>query len=302
MPRNTEPSAAEFGPESGSAEIAQRDSDARRQEVDRAYDNAAAFPDVPEWRLTWQRRSAEVNVPASAKLDLSYGSAPPQKLDVFPHADPRAATAMFVHGGYWSRNSKETFRFLLGGIHAAGLHAVFIGHTLAPHARMDKIVAEVQAAADWTFSHLADFGLGRRPLVLIGWSSGAQLAAMAMGAPYVAGAIGISGVYDLEPMRHGTINDLLRLDEDEARRNSPAQHLPARSAPFVVAYGQRELAAFRSQSEEFHAARTKAGLAGSILPLPGHHHHSVLDELFEPEGKLVGVLAQIGKGAAASSS
>ena len=230
---------------------------------------------MPDWRLTWQRRSENVPIPPSAKLDLAYGPASSQKLDVFPHTDPLATTAVFVHGGYWSRNSKETFRFLVRGIHAAGLHAVFVGHTLAPHARMNQIVAEIRSATDWVFGHLEDFGFAVRPLIMLGWSSGAQLAAMAMRAPYVAGAIGISGVYDLEPMRHGTINDVLQLDEDEVRRNSPAVHLPARAGPFVVAYGQRELPAFRSQSEEFYKAWSAAGLAGSLLHLPGHHHHSV---------------------------
>lgn len=207
--------------------------------------------------------------PPPARLDLAYGAAPSQKLDVFPHADPRAATAVFVHGGYWSRHSKETFRFLVRGIHAAGLHAVFIGHTLAPDARMDRIVAEVRSAVDWTFRHLGDFCFAARPLIIVGWSSGAQLAAMTMGEPYVAGGIGISGVYDIEPMRHGSINDVLKLDKDEARRNSPALHLPASAGPFVVAHGQRELPAFRRQSEEFHTAWAAAGLAGPLLALPG---------------------------------
>jgi arylformamidase len=301
MPRKTEQPVDASNLRSSIAELAKLDPASRRQQIDRAYDNTAAFPDVPEWRLTWQRRSENFAVPPSAKLDLAYGEAPSQKLDVFPHTDPGAATAIFVHGGYWSRNSKETFRFLVGGIHAAGLHAVLIGHTLAPHARMDQIVAEVRFAADWIFSHLADFGFAVRPLILLGWSSGAQLAAMTMRAPYVAGAIGISGVYDLEPMRHATINDVLRLDEDEAKRNSPALHLPARAAPFVVAYGQRELPAFHSQSEEFHRTWTAAGLTGSLLPLPGHHHHSVLDELFKQKGKLVRTLAQIASGAAVPS-
>lgn len=282
-------------------EIAPGDSASRRQQIDRAYDNAAVFPDVPEWRLTWQRRSEKVAILPSARLDLAYGQAPLQKLDVFPHTDPRASTAVFIHGGYWSRNSKETFRFLVRGIHAAGLHAVFIGHTLAPNARMDRIVAEVRSAIDWIFRHLEDFNFAARPLIILGWSSGAHLAAMTMHEPYVAGGIGISGVYDLEPMRQGTINDVLRLDEDEVRRNSPALHLPAHAGPFMVAYGQRELPAFRSQSEDFHKAWAAAGLAGPLLPLPGHHHHSVLDELYEPEGKLSRALAHFAQGATAPS-
>jgi len=270
MPRNTEP--------------------ATRLEIDRAYDNSAAFPDVPEWRERWRQRSRAVAVTAPARLDIAYGPAPLQRLDVFPCARSDAATAVFVHGGFWSRNSKETFRYLVRGIHAAGLNAIFVGHTLAPNARVDDIVAEVRLAAQWSFTHLDELRLAARPLIMIGWSSGAQLAAMTMGADCVAAGIGISGVYDLEPLRQASINDVLKLDRAEAQRNNATFSLPARSGPFAVAYGARELPAFRTQSERFYEARTAAGLPGTLLALPGHHHHSVLDELYEPAGSLTRLL------------
>jgi len=266
---------------------------ATRSEIDRAYDNSAAFADVPQWRERWRQRSQAVAVTAPARLDVAYGRAPLQRLDIFPCADPDAATAVFVHGGFWSRNSKETFRYLVRGIHAAGLNAIFVGHTLAPNARMDQIVEEVRSATQWIFAHLGELGFAARPLIVIGWSSGAQLAAMIMGEDYVAAGIGISGVYDLDPLRHGSINDVLKLDWDEALRNSATLCLPLRSGPFAVAYGARELPAFRSQSERFHAARSAAALPGELLALPGHHHHSVLDELYEPDGLLTRVLKEL---------
>lgn len=258
----------------------------RRAQIDKDYDNGAAFPDVPEWRQTWLRRSAAVAIDGTVKLDVPYGAGPRQKLDIFPCADTNAPAALFVHGGFWSRNSKETFRFLAAGVHAAGLHAVFVGHTLAPDVGMDRMVGEIRAATHWIFTHLKDFGFAQRPLVVLGWSSGAQLAAMTMEATHVAAGMGISGIYDLESIQHGSINDLLKLDREEARRNSPTFSLPARAGCFDVAYGARELPAFCDQSERFHAAWTAAALPGRIMSLPGHHHHSVLDELNKPDGKL----------------
>jgi hypothetical protein len=154
MPPNTE-AASLSAPLAIGAEA--DDSEAsRRAHIDRAYNNSAAFPDVPEWRETWLRRSRAVPIQPLARLDVPYGAAPAQKLDIFPHADCAAATAIFVHGGFWSRNSKETFRFLVRGIHAAGLNAIFVGHMLAPQAGMDQIVGEVRAAAHWTSAHLAE--------------------------------------------------------------------------------------------------------------------------------------------------
>lgn len=293
MPRNIEraPGVQNSDP-SASTEIGNNRPSLRAQ-VDKEYDNGAAFPDVPEWRLAWRRRSEAVPVVAPAKLDLAYGPAPLQKLDLFPHSDPAVPTAVFIHGGFWSRNAKETFRFTVSGIHTAGFHAVFVGHTLAPDASMDQIVDQARSATRWIFSHLREFGLAVRPLIVVGWSSGAHLAATAISDDNVVAGMGISGIYDLDPMRRASINDVLKLDEDAVRRNSPLLRLPARSGPFTVAYGQRELPAFRSQSERFHAARTTAALPGDILALPGHHHHSVLDELYKSDGKLTQALARL---------
>lgn len=261
--------------------------------IDHAYDNTAAFPDVPEWREAWRRRSQAVSTGTPARLDIKYGLAPAQRLDVFPHSDPAPATAVFVHGGFWSRNSKETFRFLVDGIHASGLNAVFVGHTLAPSARMDQMVEEVRVATRWVFGHLKEFNFASRPLIVIGWSSGAQLAAMTMGESQVAAGLGISGIYDLEPLRHASINDVLKLERDEAQRNSPTFNLPPRSGPFVVAHGANELAAFCKQSNEFFGAWTSRDLSGRLIPLPGRHHHSVLEELYLHEGRLTAVLASL---------
>ncbi len=294
MPRNIDHTAGVPNSEpreSGADTVNRRLS--MRLEIDAAYDNSAAFPDVPEWRERWRQRSQAVAVVAPARIDLAYGSAPSQRLDIFPYADPDAATAVFVHGGFWSRQSKEVFRFLVRGIHAAGLNAVFVGHTLAPNARIDQIVEELRSATHWTFAHLGELDFAARPLIIVGWSSGAHLAAMVMDEACVGAGMGISGVYDLEPMRHASINDVLKLDRDEALRNSPTFSLPSASGPFLVTYGQRELPAFRSQSERFYAARTAAGLPGEILALPGHHHHSVLDELYEPDGQLTRVLKDL---------
>ncbi len=268
---------------------------ADRAEIDRAYDNAAAFPDVPQWRVIWQERSAAVPIHTETSLDVPYGPAPRQKLDVFPYGRGDAPTVLFFHGGFWSRNGKDTFRYIVRGIHAAGCNAVFVGYTLAPDARLDHIVQEARDAVAWVGAHATDLKLARRPLIVIGWSAGAQLAAMMMGEPQVGAGIGVSGVYDLAPMRVGSMNDALHLDEDEVRRNSPALHLPAKAGPFIVAYGARELQAFQKQSRDFHAAWTGHGLDGALLAMPGHHHHSALDELYQPDGSLTQRLWQLAR-------
>jgi acetyl esterase/lipase len=265
-----------------------------RTSVDDAYDNALHFADVPQWREGWQRRSAEWPRRPGDRYELAYGAAPSQRMDLLPCSTPRSApTALFFHGGFWSRNSKETFRFLASGFHAAGANVAFAGYTLAPEARMERIVEDAAAAVRWLGAHLEELGLARRRLLVVGWSAGAHLAALVVHEPAVAAGMGISGVYELAEFRDSAMNETLRLDASDVERFSPARHARRTSRPFIVGYGARELPAYRDQSRAYHAALEEAGRPTELCELAGHHHHSVLEELHEPGGALVRRLARL---------
>jgi arylformamidase len=158
---------------------------------------------------------------------------------------------------------------------------------------MDQMVADTRDAIRCVYENLAEFGFARRPLVTIGWSSGAHLIATQMSLPFLSGGLAISGVYDLEAMRLSTTNDLLKLDEAESRRHSPLLQLPESSAPLLVSFGNDELPEFRRQSMDFHAAWSARGLPGKLLPMRGRHHHSVVDELAEAGGLLIPELSRL---------
>jgi arylformamidase len=158
---------------------------------------------------------------------------------------------------------------------------------------MDEIVDDAAKGLRFVNDNLEEFGFARRPLVAVGWSSGAHLLATQLTQPFIAGGLAISGVYDLDAMRLSTTNDLLRLDEPESRRNSPLFNLPDRSAPLVISFGANELPEFQRQSSDYHAARAKRGLPGKLLPMSGRHHHSVVDEVCAPNGRLIPELAAL---------
>ena len=66
-----------------------------------------------------------------------------------PAADRQAPVLVFIHGGYWQRNSRELFAIAAEGALARGLTVAMPGYTLAPAATMTRIVAEIRAALDW---------------------------------------------------------------------------------------------------------------------------------------------------------
>src|SRR5437667_368881 len=146
-----------------------------------------------------------------------------------------------------------------------------------------------RAALDAAYNNTAAVGIPKRDEYVGGWAARSDAlrktreakADLRYGdAPRQRpGGIAISGIYDLEPVRLNYLNDKLRLDEAEATRNSPIRHLPSHAAPLVVAVGLGELPELIRQSEEYWAAWQAKGLRGQYLPLPGHDHFSILEEL-----------------------
>jgi acetyl esterase/lipase len=267
-----------------------------RAALDAAYDNTAAvgLARREQYVAGWAARSDALRKAPGGRLDLRYGDGARQRLDVFACGTPGAPTLVYIHGGYWQMNDKEPCAFLGEGLLPAGFNLALVEYTLAPAARLDQIVAEVRAAVAWVIEHAKELGGDPGRVFVAGHSAGGHLTAMAMDDPRVAGGVAISGIYDLEPIRLNYLNEKLGLDAAEAERNSPIRHLPSRAAPLVVTVGLAELPELIRQSEEYAAAWQRRGLPGRYLPLPGHEHFSILEELARPGGAILAALTALG--------
>jgi len=261
-----------------------------RAQLDAAYNNTAAVPQRDAIVADWAARSAAVRRERTGHFDLRYGEAPRERIDLFPAADPKAPTLAFIHGGYWQTNDKENFAFLAEGLVPSGINLALVEYTLAPAARMDRIVAELRRSVGWLAEHLGDYGADPAQLYVAGHSAGGHLTAMTMTLRAVRGGLAISGIYDLEPIRLNYLNERLGLDPQEVERNSPLLHLPPLAGELVVAYGTRELPELCRQSIEYAQAWTERGLAGHLLPVDGADHFTILEALADPQGTLIRAL------------
>lgn len=90
----------------------------------------------------------------------------------------------FVGGGLGSR--PEFFNFLAD----AGIAVVDVEYRLSPPPRWDQAAPDVLCALAWVGDHGADLGIDPARIVLVGDSSGGNLALIAAWAPRTAGAYG----------------------------------------------------------------------------------------------------------------
>ena len=250
--------------------------------LDAAYNNGQAVADSAAILNDFDQRSEALRAAFPAHLDMHYGPGPRNRIDYFA-ADRPGPVLVFIHGGYWQMQANERFSFLAAGPLAHGIHVAMMGYTLAPDATLAQIVGEIRTAIGRIRQIAPALGGDAARIVVSGWSAGAHLTAMCMAEPGVIGGLGISGVFDLEPIRLSYLNRKLGLSAEQAAALSPMR-LPHSPLPLVLAYGMDELPELRRQSEEYAAAR--AGLPGRVLPLAGRDHFSILEDLADADGAL----------------
>jgi len=263
-----------------------------QEQRDRGLNNTLAVPETAVIVAEWETLSAEMRARHPQYIDLRYGPRERNRID-FLKAGEHRPTLLFIHGGYWQMRAKENFTFCAAGPMTHGVNVAFIGYTLAPDATLDQIVDEVRAGIDYLARELPALGGDPERIMVSGWSAGGHLSSMVLGHPHIKAGLLISGIYDLEPIRHSYLNVKLGLDEAMSRRNSPMAQPSGIDKPIAVVVGSGELPLLRKQSADFAAHRAAYGLPVIYEEIPGANHFTMMDELASPTGRLTTLVRQL---------
>jgi arylformamidase len=261
------------------------------------YNNRAAVPEHPQIFAAWEQRSERFRSRWNGRLELPYGPGARETLDLFPAATGQAPLHVFIHGGYWQAMDKRLFSFVAEALAESGVTVAVLNYPLCPQASIEEILHSVRRACVWLWHHAREAQADPRRMQICGHSAGGHLAAMLMATEWrreasglppdlIKSAIGISGLFELEPLRHTTINQALRLDAEAARRNSPALLEPVTRAPLLLVVGARESSEYHRQSRVLASAWGRHGAAIEVQDLPGHNHFTILDELCAADGAI----------------
>ena len=263
-----------------------------QEDRDKGLNNGVAVAGSAEIVAGWERRSTEKRARYSNHLDLRYGPRERNRID-FIKAGEKGPTLVFIHGGYWQTRAKEGFTLFAEGPMAHGINVALFGYTLAPDATLDEIVAEIHQGLDFLAAQLPDLGGDASGIVVSGWSAGGHLTSMALSHRHVKAGMAISGIYDLEPIRHSYLNVKLGLDEAMSRRNSPMMQAGGAMKPLSLVVGSAELPLLRKQTADFAAHRAKYGLPVTYEEIPGADHFTIMNELASPTGRITTLVRQL---------
>jgi arylformamidase len=264
--------------------------------IDREYNPRLLVSDMGAVVAGWAERSAGTRRTRGHRLRRSFGPTLAEYLHVFPADVPNAPIHVFIHGGYWRAFSADDFSFVAEAGLSQGVTTVVINHDLCPRVRIAEITRQARAALAWVWHNAADFGGDRHRIVVSGHSAGGHLAARLLAtdweriyglpADVIKGALPISGLFDLEPLRWSWLQPVLQLTGDDVAGESPIRRLPSRPVSVVAAVGGLESAEFHRQTTDYAAALTAAGSTAEVLDVAGRNHFTILDDLADPSGPL----------------
>ncbi|MDJ0934262.1 MAG: alpha/beta hydrolase [Kiloniellales bacterium] len=223
---------------------------------------------------------------------LAYGPGARQRLDVYrpPAGEVSKGTVVFFYGGSWKRGARQSYRFVGEAFAGRGYTVVIPDYRLYPEVRFPGFVEDGALAVAWVRRNI-DKG-GSKPLVLMGHSAGAQIAALlaldpsylaARGVPEgrVDGWVGLAGPYAFDPLRYRTIRPIFE-GEAPVERARAINFARGDAPPSLLIHGLDDTTVRPRNSEELASRLTDRGAEAEYLPLERIGHVWVLLALAEP--------------------
>lgn len=237
----------------------------------------------------YTERSAAALQQLPQRQTFVYDPASGSKLDFYAAA-PGAPLFVWVHGGYWRSSSKDENIFVAPGLVAQGVNVASVDYSLAPSVTIDEIVRQVRQSIVWLHSQAASLGFDPSRIHVGGHSAGGHLVGMLLARDWLAQeglpedligvGLAISGLFDLEPMRHIFVNEQLKLTDAQIEANSPIRHLPRGSQSLLLAtYGGLESSEFARQTRDYVGAWSAASNRAMSIDMPADHHFDIILKL-----------------------
>jgi arylformamidase len=264
--------------------------------LDAQYNARARIPEHPKILSGWADASAHARAHSAGLHELRYGAAPEEVLDLFPAPQPNAPVLFFIHGGYWRSLSKRDFSFVAPAFNAGGAMVVVPEYALCPAGSIEHIPGQGVRAREWTWRRAAEHGGDPARIGVVGHSAGGHLAAMMLScrwkqvaddlpAQLVGDAMAISGLFDLEPLRHAPfLKDDLQLTPASVKRLSPA-FFPRPKGRLYATAGALESEEFLRQNQLIRDVWGPTAVP-VCETVPGRNHMDVLQSLVDPAGRL----------------
>jgi arylformamidase len=255
------------------------------------YNLRISIKNVPEIFEGWRKRSTQLRSDLQPMSDFKYGAHPRENLDLFrvPHAK---ATLVFIHGGYWRAFSKLETSFIAEHFVARGISVALINYPLCPDVSLGEIRNSVLKAFSFLWRRVLTDD-EQRHVVVSGHSAGGHLSALhatenwqALGLPAdpIKGIVSLSGLFDVSPLIHTSMNAELQLTAETASGLNLLTTAPHSHCRMLLAVGADESEEFHRQSQDL--AKSWKGMTSRYESIAATNHFTIVENFADPASHL----------------
>jgi acetyl esterase/lipase len=229
---------------------------------------------------------------------VAYGDEDRHHLDWYRPRDaaPRA-TVIFFYGGNWRSGRRQDYRFVADTLVTLGCEVVVPDYRLYPHVRFTEILLDARRATEAVLARLPE----GRPLVLMGHSAGAQIAALltldasllsANGR--IAGFVGLAGPYDFYPFTEDDHWELFG-PEEAFPASQPVNFVRPGAAPLYLLHGAEDRRVRRGHSKSLMEKQRAVGGGAEREVYPEMGHVDIVVEFSRFHRRRSAVVRDVGR-------
>ena len=223
----------------------------------------------------------------SVDFDIAYDVGARQRMDIYRRWDDpgRGPVALFFYGGTWRHGCRSCYGFVGAALASQGIPTAIADYRLFPDVRWPVFQEDAALAFRFVAKHL---GLnGHRPVILIGHSAGAHLAAhIALdrrwnGGLTIGGLVGLAGPYTFDPSAWASTAEIFRTaGASEILR--PIALIQREAPPTLLLHGAADDVVDSSVTRLFADALQAAGTDVTVEIFPGAGHRDIVVDFARP--------------------
>lgn len=205
---------------------------------------------------------------------------------------PDAPVVVFIHGGNWDSGDRSRYLFVGQSLASAGFVAAIPDYRLYPEVMFPAFVEDaaraVAAVAEAARAGRHGIPAGAHPMVLMGHSAGAHIAAMltyderylrGAGLPdtAISGFVGLAGPYDFLPLEDERYRRIFPAEVREA--SQPVNFVDGSEPPALLITGEDDTVVEPRNSRALAEKVRQEGGSALVKTYPGIDHIEVVAAL-----------------------
>ena len=266
-----------------------------KDELENLYNQKHRIPDYDNYPTNWKRDSDRARKELEVKFDVRYGDHSLETYDVFL-GSPGYPIHVFFHGGYWYSQDKSNFEFMAPAFVEKGWTFVGANYPLCPDVTMTGLVDSCRKMVLDISARLNTWGFDGSAIHLAGHSAGAQIVSILATTqwdrhtqnqrPLISRTMGISGVYDLQPVIYIDRNLEIGLTDNDVSNFSPITYSEPFAGQLLLAVGTNEGSEKVRQMQDYAKMHAGRGKGSQSALIEDANHFSILDHYADREGLL----------------